>query len=186
MAVNQHKIQTAVQMILEAIGEDISREGLAETPKRVARFWADFADYDPGNTATVFTHNGKYNQMVAVTGMKVWSLCEHHLLPFWCHVNVAYIPNGKAIGLSKIARIAHDKAHALQMQERLAEQIAEAVSNAAQCNDVAVLVAGEHTCMTIRGIKTEGLMTSSALRGAFRENHETRSEFMQIVYGGRR
>lgn len=121
------------------------------------------------------------DQMVTVSGMRVWSLCEHHLLPFWCDVSVGYLAKRHVLGLSKLARIAHHRAHALQLQERLVQQIASDVARLAKTKDVAVVAQGEHLCMSMRGIKTPGLMVSSVMKGAFLKQPEVRAEFLGIA-----
>jgi GTP cyclohydrolase I len=113
--------------------------------------------------------------------MRVTSLCEHHLLPFWCDVAIGYIPREKVLGLSKFARIAHKFAHRLQLQERLGQQIADEVSRITGTPDVAVVLKGEHLCMTARGIRTPGVMISSIMRGAFRSESEARLEFLRLI-----
>ena len=176
------RIERAVSEILDAIGADPSREGLVDTPKRVARFWEEFIDYDPGNVDVTF-ESVQADQMVVITGIRVWSLCEHHLLPFWCDISIGYISGDKVLGLSKLARIAHKHAHSLQIQERLVNQIAEEVQKLVQTQDVAVLARGIHLCMVMRGVKTPGMMTTSALRGRYLDSHrpEIRAEFFKLI-----
>jgi GTP cyclohydrolase I len=166
--------------LLLAIGEDPEREGLLETPRRWADSWREFMEYDPGTTETTFSSVAA-DQMVCVSGMRVSSLCEHHLLPFWCDVSIGYIPDGKILGLSKFARIAQQFAHRLQLQERLGQQIADEISRITGTENVAVVLKGEHLCMTARGIRTPGLMTSSIMRGVFRAQSETRMEFLRLI-----
>src|SRR3990172_1122507 len=124
--------------LLSAIGEDVNREGLIQTPHRWAKWWLEFMQYDPGNTDTTFEAI-ETDQMVVVKGIKVWSLCEHHLLPFWCNLSIGYICKDKVLGLSKFARIANKHAHRLQIQEGLVRDIAQEVTHLAQTEDVAVL-----------------------------------------------
>lgn len=166
--------------LLIAIGEDPDREGIAHTPERWAKWWREFIEYKPGKIETAFT-SVSADQMVVVSGMRVYSLCEHHLLPFWCDVSVAYISKDKVIGLSKFARIAHKYAHRLQIQEQLVEQIASEIEDISGSADVAVVASGVHSCMVMRGIQTEGVMTSSVMRGAFRDSSEARMEFFKLV-----
>lgn len=166
--------------LLLAIGEDPDREGLLETPRRWADSWREFMEYDPGTTETTFS-SVTADQMVCVSGMRVSSLCEHHLLPFWCDVSIGYIPDEKILGLSKFARLAQQFAHRLQLQERLGQQIADEISRITGTENVAVVLKGEHLCMTARGIRTPGLMTSSIMRGVFRAQSETRMEFLRLV-----
>jgi GTP cyclohydrolase I len=166
--------------LLLAIGEDPEREGLQETPRRWADAWREFIEYDPGTTETTFSSVAS-NQLVCVSGIRVASLCEHHLLPFWCEVSIGYIPNDKVLGLSKFARIAHQFAHRLQLQERLGQQIADEITRITGTENVAVVLKGEHYCMAARGIRTPGRMTSSVLRGVFRTESQTRMEFLRLI-----
>lgn len=170
--------------LLLALGEDPNRAGLRDTPKRFARAWYEFINYDAGNTATAFEHIAG-DQMVVVSGVRVYSFCEHHLLPFWCDLAIGYIANHKVLGLSKFARIAHKHAHKLQVQERLVEEIGQEVAGATGSKDVAVFARGEHSCMVTRGIKTAGLMSSSFLTGRFKHDAKAREEFMLIAGVGR-
>jgi GTP cyclohydrolase I len=166
--------------LLIALGEDPDREGLVDTPRRWAGWWREFIEYDPGTTDTTFSAIST-DQIVCVSGMRVFSLCEHHLLPMWCDVSIGYIPDDKVLGLSKFARIAHQFAHQLQIQERLGQQIADEVCRITGSKHVAVIVKGEHLCMSARGIRTPGVMTSSVMRGNFRTDHNLRAEFMQMT-----
>lgn len=166
--------------LLLAIGEDPDRPGLVDTPKRFARHWKDFIEFDAGNTDTCF-ELADSDEMVVVSGMRVYSFCEHHLLPFWCDVSIGYIPNKRVLGLSKFARIAHKCAHQLQIQERLVKMIASEIQRTAGSDDVAVFAQGEHSCMATRGIRTKGLMTSSVVQGKFKDDAQTRSEFLTII-----
>lgn len=171
--------------LLVAIGEDPEREGLLDTPRRWANWWREFIEYHPGTTETTFQSMAS-DQMVCVSGMRVFSLCEHHLLPMWCDVSIGYITGERVLGLSKFARIAHQFAHQLQIQERLGVQIADEVSRIAGTEDVAVVIQGEHLCMSARGIRTPGLMTSSVMRGVFRDEYQTRMEFLHLTEMSRR
>jgi GTP cyclohydrolase I len=166
--------------LLVALGEDPDREGLLETPRRWADWWREFIEYDPGKTDTTFSAVST-DQMVCVSGLRVFSLCEHHLLPMWCDVSIGYIPAGKVLGLSKFARIAHQFAHQLQIQERLGQDIADEISRITDSQSVAVMLKGEHLCMSARGIRTPGVMTSSVMRGAFSADRDLRMEFMQMI-----
>ncbi len=166
--------------LLLAIGEDPDREGLRETPRRWADAWREFIEYDPGTTETTFASVSS-EQLVCVSGIRVASLCEHHLLPFWCDVSIGYIPNAKVLGLSKFARIAQQFAHRLQLQERLGEQIADEISRITGTQNVAVVLKGEHYCMAARGIRMPGRMTSSVMRGVFRTESQTRMEFLRLI-----
>lgn len=170
--------------LLIALGENPDRPGLVETPRRWAGWWAEFLDFDPGKMDTTF-ESVTTDQMVVVSGMRVWSLCEHHLLPFWADVSIGYIATEQVLGLSKFARIAHYYAHRLQLQEQLTHQIADMVADVAETDNVAVMAQGEHLCMTMRGVQTPAKMTSSVTRGLFRSSAEARAEFISLVLGGR-
>lgn len=150
------------------------------TPHRCAKWLCDFKYFESGDTGTAFLYPA--DQMVLVKGIKVWSLCEHHLLPFSCEITMAVITKEKVLGLSKYVRIAQEFAHKLQTQERLAQQIANELQRKAGTDDVAVVVAnGMHLCMMMRGVRTAASMTSSVLYGAFREDPKTREEFFSLL-----
>ncbi|MEU9379810.1 GTP cyclohydrolase I [Streptomyces sp. NPDC048279] len=168
------------RQLLKEIGEDPDRDGLRDTPARFARWWREFINYEPGSVGTLFESVGT-RQLVIVSDIQVWSLCEHHLLPFNCSVTIAYRPTDRLLGLSKFARIAHRHAHKLQVQERLVSEIAEAVTALSGTEDVAVIAKGEHLCMTMRGIKAAAQMTSTAYRGAFGEDAGLRSEMFSLL-----
>lgn len=172
-------IEKLIVELLEAIGEDPKRDGLVNTPKRVARFWKEFIQYDPGNYETLF-ESVSVDQMVVVSGMRVHSLCEHHLLPFWCDVSIGYITNDKVLGLSKFGRVARKHAHSLQLQEKLVDDIAHDIIKIVGTENVAVLAQGEHSCMTMRGIQLPALMTSSSIHGSFKQP-EVRAEFLALA-----
>jgi len=178
--VNYQALLTIGRELLQAIGEDPEREGIKDTPRRFADWWKEFIDYQPGSLDTCF-ESITTDQMVTVSGMRVWSLCEHHLLPFWCDVSIGYIAGEQVLGLSKFARIAHKYAHTLQLQERLCHQIADEITRIVGTEDVAVLARGRHLCMEMRGVRTPGLMSSSVMRGLFRDKNEARMEFLQLV-----
>jgi GTP cyclohydrolase IA len=180
--VDQSRLRHACNLILTAIGEKPMREGLRETPQRFAKMWAEFIEYEPGKTETTFAHESIADQMVCVSGMRVYSMCEHHILPFWCDVSVAYIPNGKIMGLSKFARIAKKFARRLQNQERLVSQIAEEIRRISGTDDVAVQASGQHLCMMMRGAETPATMHSSALTGVFlNPEGAARAEFTALT-----
>ncbi len=180
--IDHARVKALVTELLEAIGEDPTREGLIETPRRIANFWREFIEYDAGKLDTTFSAV-KHNQMVAVTGVKVWSMCEHHMLPFWCDLSIAYIAEEKVLGLSKFARIAHKHAHKLTLQEQLVSDVANELKEILETENVAVMAKGEHLCMTMRGIKTPHRMISTALSGKFHQS-EQRMEFLRIIDGG--
>lgn len=177
--VDHDRVKELIRELLVAIGENPEREGLLDTPRRIADFYREFIEYDPGKLETVFD-SVRHNQMVAVTGMRVWSMCEHHMLPFWCDISVAYIADDKVLGLSKFARIAHKNAHALSLQEKLVADISDDLKRILDTKNVAVMAKGEHLCMTMRGIRTPHRMISSALDGQFLQA-ETRAEFFNLV-----
>lgn len=162
------------------LGEDPERNGLKGTPDRFARSWVEFINYDPGNTETAF-ESVETDQMVVVKGMRVWSMCEHHLLPFWCDVSIGYVTGGQVLGLSKFARVAHQMAHRLQIQEGLVQNIADEVQRLTGSCDVAVMGEGQHLCMVMRGIATPATMKTSVMRGVFRDSDSARAEFLEMI-----
>lgn len=166
--------------LLIALGEDPDREGLHDTPRRFADAWREFIAYNAGTTDTTFS-SFQTGQLVVVKGMRVYSFCEHHLLPFWCDISIGYLTGDKVLGLSKFARIAHKHAHKLQLQERLCSDIASELIETIGSPDVIVICSGEHSCMTTRGIKTPGIMTSTSMSGAFETDRSLRMEFLHLV-----
>jgi GTP cyclohydrolase I len=186
--VNDEEIQKAVSNILLAVGENPEREGLKRTPERVARMYAElFSGYkaDPIAVVNDAIFDVKYDEMVIVRDVEFYSLCEHHMLPFMGRVHVAYIPNGKVIGLSKIPRIVDIFARRLQVQERMTRQIADLIRDLLHPQGVGVVVEGMHLCMMMRGVqKHNARMTTSAMHGAFRGNLATRQEFLEIIGKG--
>ena len=178
-------IECAVRDILCAIGEDADREGLEHTPHRVARMYEELtAGYhvDPVKLVNAAIFTVDYNEMVVVKDIDFYSLCEHHMLPFYGRAHVAYLPSGKVIGLSKIPRIVEMYARRLQVQERMTTQIAEFLNEVLHPQGVAVIIEGAHMCSMMRGVKkANATMVTSALLGVFQENSKTRSEFMEHV-----
>ncbi len=183
--IDHDKIEAAVRMILEAIGEDPEREGLQNTPNRVARMYSEiFAgmNSDPREFLKVsFTEF--HDELVLVKDIPLYSICEHHLLPFYGKAHVAYIPRGgKVVGISKLARVAEAYALRPQLQERLTSQIADCIYDSLRPFGVAVVIAAEHMCMTMRGIRKPGALTvSSAVRGIFETRPETRAEVFSLI-----
>jgi len=179
------EIQAAVTRILQAIGEDPKREGLQRTPERVARMYAELLSgyhIDPKAVINDAVFEVKYDEMVIVRDVEFYSLCEHHLLPFMGRVHVAYIPDGKVLGLSKIPRIVDLFARRLQVQERMTRQIADLIRDQLHPQGVAVVVEALHLCMMMRGVqKHNARMTTSAMHGAFRSNLATRQEFLAMI-----
>lgn len=183
-AIDQARIERAVREILAAVGEDPDREGLNETPARVARMYAElFAGLheDPRvHLQKFFTE--KYDEIVLVRDISFNSVCEHHLLPFMGRAHIGYLPNGKVIGLSKLARVVESVSHRPQVQERMTETIADLLVDELDVKGVAVVIEATHTCMTIRGIRKPGsLCVTSAMRGVFRANMSSRSEVMSLI-----
>lgn len=183
------QIESAVTTILQQIGEDPEREGLRNTPSRVSKAYAELtAGYrvDPQALINDAVFTVDYNEMVVVRDIHFYSLCEHHMLPFYGHAHVAYIPNGKVIGLSKIPRIVEMFARRLQVQERMTVQIAEFLQEAIQPEGVAVVCEGVHMCSVMRGVRKENAsMVTSAVRGVFQEDQRTRSEFLNYIRSSR-
>ncbi|MDR3540008.1 MAG: GTP cyclohydrolase I FolE [Desulfosporosinus sp.] len=191
MGMDLEKIEKAVYMILEAIGEDPSREGLRDTPQRVARMYAEVfsgLDQDPSQHFKVQFTEEEHEEMVIVKDIPVYSMCEHHLVPFYGKAHVAYIPRkGKITGLSKFARVVEGFAHRPQLQERLTSQIANAIMGELDPLGVVVVIEAEHMCMTMRGVKKAGSQTlTSAVRGVFKTNDSTRSEAFSMIQGHKR
>ncbi len=187
-AVDQKRIERAVREILFAVGEDPDREGLRETPARVARMYAElFAGLheDPRiHLKKFFTE--KYDEVVLVRDISFDSVCEHHMLPFMGKAHIGYLPGGRVVGLSKLARVVEVVAHRPQVQERMTEEIARLLEEELQVKGVAVVIEAVHTCMTVRGVRKPGAVcVTSAMKGAFRTRPTTRSEIMTLIYGDR-
>jgi GTP cyclohydrolase I len=180
------KIREGVRLILEGVGEDPSREGLLNTPDRVSRMYAEVFQglrEDSDNVLnTVFTED--YDEIVLLKDIPFVSMCEHHLMPFTGKAHVAYLPSGKIVGLSKLARAVDHFAKRPQVQERLTAQIAELITQVLEPKGVTVVIEATHSCMTMRGVKKHGgVMTTSAMRGLMRENLATRNEVLNLIYG---
>ncbi len=184
--VNKKKIEQAVLEMIEAIGEDPKREGLRDTPRRVADMYAELfvgLDLDPKEELVVGFDEG-HHEMVILKDIPFYSMCEHHFLPFFGLAHVGYIPKGRIVGASKLARAVEILAKRPQLQERLTSQVAEAIVDALAPNGVGVVIQAEHMCMTLRGVKKPGSkVVTSAMRGLFRTNPATRAEFMSLVQG---
>jgi GTP cyclohydrolase I len=177
---NTEKVESIIRELLVEIGENPDREGLVETPRRVAQFWKEFIDYKPGKIETLFVAINA-DQLVILKDIKVWTLCEHHLLPFWCNISIAYLCDKHIVGISKLARIVHKTAHRLQVQERLVNDIMLQIKTLTQSENVAVIGEGEHLCMTMRGIQTPAKMISSSISGHFKECEALRAEFFNLI-----
>ena len=184
--VDEGKIKQAVLSIIKAIGEDPTREGLIDTPRRIAEMYADIfsgLEKDPRDELIVGFDEG-HHEMVIIKDIPFYSMCEHHFLPFFGLVHVGYIPKGRIAGASKVARAVDILAKRAQLQERLTTQIAEAMVEALKPNGVGVVIEAEHMCMTMRGVKKpRSKIVTSAMRGLFRENPATRAECMSLVQG---
>lgn len=186
--VDHARIEQAVREILIAVGEDPDREGLLDTPARVARMYAEMFTglrQDPReHLRKAFTE--KYDEIVLVRDIAFNSVCEHHLLPFMGHVHIGYLPDGRVLGLSKLARVVEVVSHRPQVQERMTEQIADLLENDLGAKGVAVVVEASHTCMTIRGVrKPASVCVTSAMKGLFRSNVSSRAEVLSLIYGRR-
>jgi GTP cyclohydrolase I len=188
VTVDEGRIEKAVREILEAIGEDVDRDGLENTPARVARMYGEIFSglhTDPAEVLTV-TFEADHDEMVMVRDIPFHSACEHHLVPFVGKAHVAYIPNGRIVGLSKIARVVDVFAKRPQVQERLTGQIADALMDRLEPRGALVVIEAEHLCMSMRGIKKPGSVTvTSAVRGLFRDSPATRAEAMAFIHGSR-
>ena len=186
--VDHARIERAVREILLAVGEDPDREGLLETPARVARMYAEMFDGLRRDPRVHFrkAFQEKYDEIVLVRDIAFNSVCEHHLLPFMGKAHIGYLPNGRVLGLSTLARVVEVVSHRPQVQERMTETIADLLENDLGAKGVAVVVEASHTCMTIRGVRKPGsLCVTSAMKGVFRSNVSSRAEVMSLIYGSR-
>ena len=183
-SVDLDAIKQAVRAILTAVGENPDRPGLEDTPRRVAKMYAEMFEglhQDPARHLQV-TFPETYDEMVLVRDISFNSMCEHHLLPFNGVAHVAYIPNGCVTGLSKLARVVDEVARRPQVQERMTQTVADLIEERLQTTGVAVIVEAEHSCMSIRGIRKPGSLTiTSALRGSFKDNPASRAEIMSLI-----
>lgn len=183
---NKEKIETAVRMILEAIGEDPHREGLKETPARVARMYEEIfhgLSQDPGRHLRIQFTEESHDELVLVKDIPFYSTCEHHLVPFYGHAHIGYIPNeGRVVGLSKLARALEDVAKRPQLQERITSTLADIIMDEVNPWGVIVVIEAEHLCMSMRGIKKAGSKTvTSAVRGGFRTDAKSRQEALELI-----
>ncbi len=186
---DHEKLVEASRMILEAIGEDPNREGLHRTPERMARMYSELfqgLSEDPDTVLnTVFTED--YDEIVVVKDIPFHSMCEHHLLPFTGVAHTAYIPSGKVVGISKLARAVDHYARRPQVQERLTNQIADLIETSLDPRGVAVVIEATHSCMTMRGVQKPGSsVVTSAMRGVMRSDPKTRNEVLELIRGGQR
>jgi GTP cyclohydrolase IA len=184
---DEARVQASVRELIGALGEDGGREGLRDTPRRISQMYAEILsglDVDPSTFLSVQFGNG-YDEMVILREIPFYSMCEHHFLPFHGLAHVGYIPDGRVVGISKIARVVEAYAKRLQLQERLTSQVADCIMNAVRPDGVAVVVEAEHLCMTMRGVRKPGSrMVTSAMRGGFRKQPVTRAEFLSLVKNG--
>jgi GTP cyclohydrolase IA len=182
------QVQAAVRLILESVGEDPQRDGLRHTPRRVAHMYEELLrgyHIDPVTLINSALFDVDYDEMVVVRSIEYYSLCEHHMLPFYGHAHVAYIPRGKVLGLSKIPRVVDMFARRLQVQERMTRQIAELLNEVLHPQGVAVVVEGAHLCSMMRGVKkTNARMVTSSLMGRFKSDARTRAEFFEHLRRG--
>jgi len=187
--VDMPRIEAAVREILAAVGEDPDREGLRETPSRVARMYVELFQglHDDPREHLQKCFTEKYDEVVLVRDISFCSLCEHHMLPFMGKAHIGYLPRGKVVGLSKLARVVESVARRPQVQERMTEDIANLLETELDAKGVAVVIEATHTCMTIRGVRKPGSMClTSAMKGLFRRNASSRAEVMQLIFGDRR
>ncbi|MCR5431184.1 MAG: GTP cyclohydrolase I FolE [Lachnospiraceae bacterium] len=187
--IDKEKVKKAVDMLLEAIGEDTAREGLTDTPDRVARMYEEiFAGYEDDASERLSRQfeaeeTGSANGIVIEKDISFYSMCEHHMMPFFGKVHIAYIPDKKIVGLSKLARTVEVFARRLQVQERFTSQIADAVSKELGAKGVMVVASAEHTCMTMRGVKKPGTKTvTMSLRGEFEQNEGLKNTALSLIY----
>lgn len=183
---DKQRIENAVREILFAIGEDPDREGLIDTPKRIAKMYEEIfsgMEQDPSEHLKIYFQDEKYEELVLVKDISFYSMCEHHLVPFFGKAHVAYLPkNGKLTGLSKLARVVETAAKRPQLQERLTSTVADAIMTALEPYGVIVVIEAEHMCMTMRGVKKAGSKTiTSAVRGIFSSDAKARSEVMSFI-----
>ena len=187
MAIDQGRIEKAMREIIEALGEDPLREGLIGTPERVARFYAEvFAGIhsDPGDEVDAFFGDEHYQEIVMVRQIPFYSMCEHHFVPFHGEAHVAYMPQGRVTGLSKLARLVDGYARRPQMQERLTAQVADTLDARLNPLGVMVVIEAEHLCMSMRGVRKPGAKTvTSAVRGTMESSAATRAEAMSLLFG---
>jgi GTP cyclohydrolase I len=183
------RIERAVREILLAVGEDPDREGLRDTPARVARMYAELFSglHENPRRHLQKVFKEKYDEVVLVRDISFNSMCEHHMLPFLGKAHIGYLPNGRVVGLSKLARVVEGVARRPQVQERMTEEIANLLEEELDAKGVAVVIEAVHSCMAIRGIrKPESTCVTSAMKGIFRKSLSSRAEIMTLIYGGRR
>ena len=187
-ALDRKRLQAAVTDLLRAIGEDPDRDGLRDTPRRIAEMYAEIFSglaIDPSEYLKV-SFEVEHDEMVILRNIPFYSMCEHHFLPFHGEAHVGYVPDGRIVGVSKLARVVEGYARRPQVQEKLTSQVAEAIMDVLRPDGVAVVIEAEHLCMTMRGVQKPGSrMVTSAMRGQFRSSSVTRAEFLSLVHGSR-
>jgi GTP cyclohydrolase I len=186
---SQEEAEAAVRTLIEWAGDDPTREGLLETPKRVTKAYRElFAGYEAeprDYLQRTFEEVGGYDELVVLRDIRVVSFCEHHMLPFLGKAHVGYLPSNRVVGISKLARVVHGFARRLQIQEKLTAEIAQAIQDILQPRGVGVVIVSEHSCMTMRGVNTPGSrLTTSRLLGVVRDDPRTRQEFLELVRNG--
>ncbi len=184
--IDQERVASAVREIIDAIGEDGGRAGLVETPRRIAEMYVELFSglQQDAREVLAATFDESHKEMIVLKNIPFYSLCEHHFLPFHGQAHVGYVPEGRIVGVSKLARAVDVLAHRPQMQERLTGQIADTIMDALSPDGVAVVIEAEHLCMTMRGVQKPGtIMITSAIRGGFRRRGVTRAEFLALVHG---
>jgi GTP cyclohydrolase I len=188
-AVTQVEAEAAVRTLIQWAGDDPDREGLAETPARVAKAYRElFAGYESeprDYLERTFEEVGGYDELVVLSDIRVVSFCEHHMLPFLGRAHVGYLPTDRVVGISKLARVVHGFSRRLQIQEKLTAEIADAINEILRPKGVGVVIEAEHSCMTMRGVNTPGSrLTTSSMLGVIRDDPRTRQEFLRLVTGG--
>lgn len=185
-SLDRERVKAAVTELLHAVGEDPAREGLLDTPRRIAEMYEEIFGglaVDPADYLKV-GFEVAHDEMVILRNIPFYSMCEHHFLPFHGEAHVGYVPDGRVVGISKLARVVEGFARRPQIQEQLTSQVAEAIMGALKPDGVAVVIEAEHLCMTMRGVKKPGSrMVTSAMRGEFRTSSVTRAEFLSLVHG---
>tara|TARA_Y100001970_G_C14240525_1_gene864641 strand:- start:1349 stop:1924 length:576 start_codon:yes stop_codon:yes gene_type:complete len=184
---DEEKAMRGITMFLEAYDVDLNDPGLRETPRRIVKAYKEFLSGDNALNPTILSTDfiQQYDEMIVVRDISFVSMCEHHFLPFWGKAHVSYLPKGKVVGLSKVARLVENIARQPQIQERMTKQIADSIEETLATDGVGVVIVAEHSCLSFRGIKKHGAaMITSAMNGNFRKDAKTRSEFMSIIEVG--
>ncbi|MBR74087.1 MAG: GTP cyclohydrolase I FolE [Dehalococcoidaceae bacterium] len=184
---DEKKAMDGITMFLQAYGVDLNEPGLQETPRRIVQAYKEFLSGDNELNTKILSTDfiQQYDEMIVVRDIPFVSMCEHHFLPFWGKAHVSYLPKGKVVGLSKVARLVENIARQPQIQERMTKQVADSIENTLETDGVGVVITAEHSCLSFRGIKKHGsTMITSAMNGNFRTDAKTRSEFMSIIQVG--